>query len=121
MFQIRDKPSERLRLNSLNGVLYIFVAEREGRPVGHAILFRRPTGDLRVPDVNIDLAHAATILHARRTGVALALTGHVLTWAYEHGFRSMTTDWRSVNLLSSRYWPRRGFRPTYFRLYRRVP
>ena len=33
----------------------------------------------------------------------------------------MTTDWRSVNLLSSRYWPRRGFRPQYLRLYRAVP
>jgi GNAT superfamily N-acetyltransferase len=98
-----------------------FVAEREGRPVGHAILFRRPGADLRVPEDNIDLSHAATLPDARRTGVALALTGHVLTWAHEHGFRSMTTDWRSVNLLSSRYWPRRGFRPTFFRLYRRVP
>lgn len=98
-----------------------FVAEREGRPVGHAILFRRPTGDLRVPEDNIDLSHAATLPDARRTGVALALTGHVLTWAHEHGFRSMTTDWRSVNLPSSRFWPRRGFRPTFFRLYRRVP
>jgi GNAT superfamily N-acetyltransferase len=98
-----------------------FVAEREGLPVGHTILFRRPTGDLRVPERNIDLAHAGTIPAARRTGVNLALTGHVLTWASERGLGSMTTDWRSVNLLSSRHWPRRGFRPQYFRLYRRVP
>jgi hypothetical protein len=33
----------------------------------------------------------------------------------------MTTDWRAVNLLSSRFWPRRGFRPQYLRLYRSVP
>jgi GNAT superfamily N-acetyltransferase len=98
-----------------------FVAERDGVPLGHAILFRRPAGDLRVPEHNIDLAHAATIPAARRTGVNLALTGHVLTWAAQRGLDSMTTDWRSVNLLSSRHWPRRGFRPQYFRLYRRVP
>jgi GNAT superfamily N-acetyltransferase len=98
-----------------------FVAERDGRSVGHAILYRRPSGDLRVPERNIDIAHAATLPDVRGSGVALALTGHVLTWAHEQGFRSMTTDWRSVNLLSSRFWPRRGFRPTFFRLYRHVP
>jgi GNAT superfamily N-acetyltransferase len=98
-----------------------FVAERDGRAIGHAILYQRPTGDLRVPEGNIDLAHAATLEDVRGEGVGLALTQHVLGWAYDHGYRSMTTDWRSVNLLSSRYWPRRGFRPQYLRLYRSVP
>jgi GNAT superfamily N-acetyltransferase len=98
-----------------------FVAEREGRTVGHAILYARPEGDLRVPAGNIDLAHAATLDDVRGTGVGLALAHHVLRWAHEHGFRSMTTDWRSVNLLSSRFWPRRGFRPQYLRLYRAIP
>jgi GNAT superfamily N-acetyltransferase len=98
-----------------------FVAERAGMPVGHLVLYRRPTGDLRVPNDNIDLSHAATLPAARRSGVSLALTGQALTWAHEHGFRSMTTDWRSVNLVSSRHWPRRGFRPTFYRLYRALP
>ncbi|TML43334.1 MAG: GNAT family N-acetyltransferase [Actinobacteria bacterium] len=98
-----------------------FVAERAGQPLGHAVLYRRPTGDLRVPEDNIDLSHAATLPTARRSGVSLALMGHALTWAHEHGFRSMTTDWRSVNLLASRHWPRLGFRPTHYRLYRALP
>ena len=98
-----------------------FVAERNRQPLGHLVLFRRPTGDLRVPDRNIDLSQAVTLPAARQSGVSLALTGHALTWAHEHGFRSMTIDWRSVNLLASRFWPRRGFRPTYYRLYRALP
>jgi GNAT superfamily N-acetyltransferase len=98
-----------------------FVAEVDGRVVGHALLYRRPQGDLRVPPDNIDLAHAATVEEVRGTGIGLALTAHVLRFAHDHGFRSMTTDWRSVNLLSSRFWPRRGFRPQYLRLYRAVP
>ncbi|HET7649046.1 MAG TPA: GNAT family N-acetyltransferase [Gaiellaceae bacterium] len=98
-----------------------FVAERDGRVVGHALLYRRPEGDLRVPHGNIDLAHAATLDDVRGTGVGLALTAHVLRWARHQGFRSMTTDWRSVNLLSSRFWQRRGFRPQYLRLYRALP
>jgi GNAT superfamily N-acetyltransferase len=97
------------------------VAEQNGAPVGHAVLYRRPAGDLRVPEKSIDLSHAATLPRARRTGVSLALTGHILTWAAENGYRSMTVDWREVNLLSSRHWPARGFRPQYYRLYRSIP
>jgi GNAT superfamily N-acetyltransferase len=98
-----------------------FVAEREGRVAGMVGLYRRPQGDLRVPANNIDLAFAATTDDVRGTGVGLALTAHALSWAHEQGFASMTVDWRSVNLLSSRFWPRRGFRPQYLRLYRAVP
>jgi GNAT superfamily N-acetyltransferase len=98
-----------------------FVAERDGRPVGHLLLFARPEGDLRVPAKNIDLASAATLPAVRGTGVGLALTAHALTWAKEHGFDSLTVDWRSVNLLASRFWPARGFRPQFYRLYRRIP
>ena len=98
-----------------------FVAERDGRTIGHALLYSRPEGDLRVPSDNIDLAHVATLDDVRGEGVGLALAHHVLGWAHEQGFRSMTTDWRSVNLLSSRFWPRRGFRPQYLRLYRAIP
>lgn len=97
------------------------VAEREGTVIGHALLYRRPAGDLRVPEGNVDLAHAATCAHVRGSGVGLALAAHVLAWAYEQGFGSVTTDWRSVNLLASRFWPRRGWRPTHYRLYRAVP
>lgn len=98
-----------------------FMAERDGAVVGEALLYRRPAGDLRVPERNVDLAHAATDPAVRGSGVGLALAAHVLRWAHEHGFRSMTTDWRSVNLLASRFWPRRGWRTTHLRLYRAVP
>ena len=98
-----------------------FVAESDGRVVGHALLYSRPEGDLRVPANNIDLAHVATLDDVRGAGVGLALTRHALDWAHANGYRSMTTDWRSVNLLSSRFWPHRGFRPQYLRLYRSVP
>jgi GNAT superfamily N-acetyltransferase len=98
-----------------------FVAERDGAIVGLLGLYRRPEGDLRVPENNIDLAFAATRDEVRGSGAGLALTAHGMSWAAENGFDSMTVDWRSVNLLSSRFWPRRGFRPQYLRLYRAVP
>jgi GNAT superfamily N-acetyltransferase len=97
------------------------VAERDGRIVGWLSLFRRPEGDLRVPPGNVDLSFAATLEDVRGDGVGLALTHYAFAWAAEHGCDSVTVDWRMVNLLSSRFWPRRGFRPQYFRLYRAIP
>ena len=79
-----------------------FVAERGGKVVGHILLYRRPP-DLRVPAGSIDLADASTAPEERGTGVGLALTHHVLRWAYEQGIEVMTTDWRMTNLWASRF------------------
>ena len=98
----------------------LFVAEREGRVVGHILLYRRPP-DLRVREDSIDLSQASTEPEARGTGVGRALTEHVLAWAHEQGIPVMTTDWRMTNLWASRFWPRRGFRPAFLRLYRHIP
>ena len=98
----------------------LFVAERGDRIVGHILLYRRPP-DLRLPRNSIDLSQASTYPDARGTGVGRALTAHVLRWAYENGYPVMTTDWRMTNLWASRFWPKRGFRPTFLRLYRSIP
>jgi ribosomal protein S18 acetylase RimI-like enzyme len=97
-----------------------FVAERDGSLVAHILLYNRPH-DLRVPKDSIDLAHASTFPEARGSGAGRALTEHVLLWAFEHGYSTMTTDWRMTNLLASRFWPKRGFERTFLRLYRALP
>ena len=98
----------------------LFVAERDGGVVGHLLLYRRPH-DLRVPAGSIDLAPASTYPDARGTGAGRALTAHGIRWAYENGYTAMTTDWRMTNLWASRFWPKRGFRTTFLRLYRSIP
>jgi GNAT superfamily N-acetyltransferase len=98
-----------------------FVAELDGRIVGHLLLYRRPDGDLRVPPNSIDIGNALTEASARGSGAGVALTEHALAWAHEHGYEAMITDWRMTNLLASRFWPRRGFRETFLRLYRSIP
>jgi GNAT superfamily N-acetyltransferase len=98
----------------------LFVAERDGRIVGHIVLYYRPP-DVRVPRNSIDLAAASTLPEARGTGVGRALTAHVIRWAHEHGHAVMTTDWRMTNLWASRFWPKRGFRVAFLRLYRSIP
>ena len=36
------------------------------------------------------------------------------------GYAAVIDDWRMTNLLSSRIWPKLGFRPTFFRLFRAI-
>jgi len=98
----------------------LLVAERDRHIVAHFVLYRRPP-DLRVPENSIDLAQASTEPEARGTGVGRALTAHVLRWASENRYPVMTTDWRMTNLWASRFWPKRGFRPSFLRLYRSIP
>jgi ribosomal protein S18 acetylase RimI-like enzyme len=96
-----------------------FVAEKEGRVVGH-LLLEPEAPDLARPPGSIYLAVAATLPEARGTGAGVALTERALAWAKEAGYETVQTDWRVANLESSRFWPRRGFRETFYRLARRV-
>lgn len=67
------------------------------------------------------LAFASTVPEARGSGIGVALTDASLAAAAAQGYAAMVTDWRVTNLLASRFWPRRGFRPTFLRLYRSIP
>lgn len=98
-----------------------FLAEVDGEVVGQLFLYRRPEGDLRVPPRSIDLASATTSPTFRRRGVATALTWTAVAWAHEHDVDTVITDWRMTNLTASRFWPSRGFRETFVRLYRSIP
>lgn len=101
------------------------VVERDGRIVGafqlvpvelssvHSSLARPPGAAL--------LGWAATDPAVRGTGAGVALTEAAFAWARGRGHETMVTDWRVTNLLSSRFWPARGFRTTFLRLYRHIP
>jgi GNAT superfamily N-acetyltransferase len=66
------------------------------------------------------LGFAVTAPEARGSGAGVALTEASFAWARAHGYEAMVTDWRVTNLLSSRFWPARGFRPTFFRPHRLI-
>ena len=101
------------------------VAEIDGRVVGDfevvpVELSSMHTG-LACPERSCYLCFAVTDPEVRGSGAGLALTQASFAWAHEAGYESMVTDWRVTNLLSSRFWPRRGFRTTFLRLYRSIP
>jgi GNAT superfamily N-acetyltransferase len=98
------------------------VAEHEGRVVGGAIgcPVDASSGHLGLarPDHAGFMGFAAVLPEARGLGVGRALGEAVLAWTAGAGFTCAVTDWRATNLLSSRAWPRLGYRPTFLRLHR---
>jgi GNAT superfamily N-acetyltransferase len=108
-----------------NDELGELVYERDGQVVASFEVVSAEKGSmhrgLAQPDRAALLGWAASLPGARGSGAGLALTEAASAWAHEHGYTSMVTDWRETNLLSSRFWPARGFRRSFLRLYRSIP
>jgi GNAT superfamily N-acetyltransferase len=102
----------------------IFVAERAGHVAGVsegcALTKSASHAGPARPDSAGFLSFAAVRPEWRGTGAGRAVGDAVLAWSADVGFSSVVTDWRATNLLSSRAWPRLGFRPTFLRLHRLV-
>jgi ribosomal protein S18 acetylase RimI-like enzyme len=121
----RDELRREIEDDLASGTAGSFVAEVGGRIVGNFEV--RPVEDsslhasLARPERASYLAWAATLPEVRGSGAGLALTQACFAWAREAGYETMVTDWRVTNLLASRFWPRRGFRRSFLRLYRSIP
>ncbi len=100
------------------------VAEQDGRVVGAAVgcaLEESSTHkSLTLPDHAGFLGFAAVLPEARGLGAGRALGEATFDWMRDNGFTSAVTDWRATNLLSSRTWPRLGYRPSFLRLHRHL-
>jgi GNAT superfamily N-acetyltransferase len=98
------------------------VYEADGRIVGDfficSIELSSAHSGLARPPRAAFLGFAVTDPAVRGSGAGLALTDASFAWAREQGYEVMATDWRMTNLLSSRFWPRRGFDTTFLRLHR---
>lgn len=93
------------------------VAGFELAPVDRVAMHR----GLAQPDAAVCITWGASLPEVRRSGAGVALMGAAQAWAHEQGFGAVVTDWRETNLLASRFWPARGFRPSFLRLYRSIP
>lgn len=100
----------------------IWLARRDGKIVGYQGM--RPEepadDDLLTPAGCFELAVGATLPEERGSGISRALTAHNFAAARAAGYTHCLTDWRVTNLLASRHWPRRGFRPVAYRLARKI-
>ena len=101
------------------------LAHLDGRAVGCAtvadVSLSSMHEGLARPERASILGYAGTLPEVRGSGAGVALTNAVFAWAREHDYETIVVDWRETNLLSSRFWPARGFRRTFQRLYRSIP
>jgi ribosomal protein S18 acetylase RimI-like enzyme len=101
---------------------FTWLAFRDGRLLSYQTYDPAPPSetDLMVPDRCVHLAVAATRPEARGQGLGGLLLALGRAHAREAGYTSCLTDWRVANLLSSRFFPRQGFRHVVYRLSRRI-
>ena len=92
----------------------VLLAERGGESLGYVATYPADEPGL------VHLPVAGTRADARGLGIGVGLVEHALHRAHQDGFRTVELDWRSTNLLASRFWPRRGFVVTHLRLRRDV-
>ncbi len=101
-----------------------FVAERGGAVIGAAtgcaIEVSWTHTSLTLPRGAAFLGFASVLPESRGAGAGRLLGERVLAWAREAGYERIVTDWRMTNLTASRTWPRLGFRPTFYRLFRGI-
>ena len=127
--EIPQETEEEMRAGLLedlaNEELGDLVAEQDGRLVGAFQIVPAERSSVHAglarPEGAALLSWAGTRPDVRGSGAGLALTDAAFAWARERGYETMVTDWRVTNLLSSRFWPARGFRESFLRLYRRIP
>jgi ribosomal protein S18 acetylase RimI-like enzyme len=100
----------------------VWLAEQDGLVLGMQAYFpvELDTTDLLNPSNSIELKVGATLESIRGQGVGKQLTYQGLLHAKQSGYDYCVTDWRTTNLLSSRFWPHMGFRPIAYRLSRHI-
>ena len=98
---------------------HYLVARVDGAAVGFAIWYDGIDGPFMASSY-AELSVAAVSEKARGRGVGLALTAATIDAVREQGVSRLATDWRTTNLLSSRFWPARGFRVVGWRMSRTI-
>ena len=75
---------------------------------------------MHISESCVRMSVAGTREAARGRGIMQALVLHGFAQVRERGYQFCESDWRSTNTLAARFWPRQGFRPTVYRLVRRI-
>lgn len=75
---------------------------------------------MMIPEKAIGMEIAGTVEKSRGSGIGNILTKLMFNKAIEDGLENAYTDWRIANLCSSNFWPKKGFKPVAYRMYRRI-
>ncbi|WDV44867.1 hypothetical protein PV797_15260 [Clostridiaceae bacterium M8S5] len=76
--------------------------------------------NMMIPEKSLEISIGGTIEKSRGTGVGDILTKLMFNRAIEQGFENAIADWRIANLSSSNFWPKEGFKPVAYRMFRPI-
>ncbi len=75
---------------------------------------------MMIPEKSLEISIGGIIEESRGTGVGSILTKLMFNRAIEQGFKNAIADWRIANLSSSNFWPKEGFQPVAYRMFRYI-
>jgi GNAT superfamily N-acetyltransferase len=97
----------------------LWLACQDGAPVS-VVLMGATTPDATTPERCIELKIGVTDRNVRGTGAGRHIVAHALRHARVEGMEWCKADWRATNVEAARFWPRQGFVPIVYRLFRHV-
>jgi|GEM_PF-2234272 len=98
----------------------LYVVEKDETIIGYQLYYPVEEASLLEPENSVELAVSAISEDARGTGAGFDLTQYAINDQVRQGKSIFVTDWRSANLLSSKFWADTGFKTTAFRIYRHI-
>ncbi|EQB86172.1 GNAT superfamily N-acetyltransferase [Clostridium punense] len=95
----------------------VVIATKDMKEVGFQV-YGTINSDLMSPDDGVELSIAGTYSSEMRSGIGKKLMNEGYKIMKEKGYNNIITDWRITNLASSTFWPKCGFKPIAYRMFR---
>lgn len=95
----------------------VLIATKDMKELGFQV-YETINPDLMSPDDGVELSIAGTYPSEMGNGVGKKLMNEGHKIMKEKGYNNIITDWRITNLASSTFWPKCGFKPIAYRMFR---
>ncbi|WP_346962296.1 GNAT family N-acetyltransferase [Clostridium sp.] len=95
----------------------VLIATKDMKELGFQV-YGTINSDLMSPDDVVELSIAGTYPSEMGSGIGKKLMNEGYKIMKEKGYNNIITDWRITNLASSTFWPKCGFKPIAYRMFR---
>ena len=95
----------------------VLIAIKDMKELGFQV-YGAINSDLMSPDDGVELSIAGTYPSEMGNGIGKKLMNEGFKIMKEKGYNNIIIDWRITNLASSTFWPKCGFKPIAYRMFR---
>lgn len=95
----------------------VLIATKDMKELGFQV-YGTINSDLMSPDDGVELSIAGTYHSEMGSGIGKKLMNEGYRIMKEKGYNNIIIDWRITNLASSTFWPKCGFKPIAYRMFR---